>query len=128
MTALTYLFHQDGRYYFRRRVPQDLLVFTPKSENKISIGSGCSLKEAQSIVVYPTALHQDFFDRLRMTDIHLEEENNRLKGLIKEMMNGRNKRMMWAKKNRGNITLDLSTDIPLPKSLGGDPEDFIVSD
>ena len=63
-----------------------------------------------------------------MTDIHLEEENKRLKGLIKEMMNGRNKRMMWAKNNRGNITLDLSTDIPLPKSLGVDPEDFIVSD
>jgi len=128
MTDLTYLFHQDGRYYFRRRVPQDLLVFTPKSENKISIGSGCSFREAQSILVYLIVLHQDFFDRLRMTDIHLEEENKRLKGLIKEMMNGRNKRMMWAKKNRGNITLDLSTDIPLPKSLGGDPEDFVVSD
>ena len=78
--------------------------------------------------MYLTVLHQDFFDRLRMTDIHLEEENERLKGLIKKMMNGRNKRMMWAKKNRGNITLDLSTDIPLPKSLGVDPEDFIVSD
>ena len=63
-----------------------------------------------------------------MTDINVKKKKKRLKGLIKEMMNGRNKRMMWAKKNRGNITLDLSTDIPLPKSLGDDPEDFIVSD
>jgi|TARA_B110000046_G_scaffold68040_1_gene76022 hypothetical protein len=36
--------------------------------------------------------------------------------------------MMLAKKNRGNIKLVLSADMPLPKSLGGDPADFNVSD
>ncbi len=60
-----------------------------------------------------------------MADKDLEEENKRLKGTIKGMMDGRHERMMRAKKNRGNITLDLSTDIPLPKSLGGNADEPI---
>ena len=57
MTALTYLFKQDVRYYFRGRIPIDLSALILKSETKISLGSGCSLRDAQSIVVYLTALH-----------------------------------------------------------------------
>ncbi len=57
-----------------------------------------------------------------MADSDLEEENKRLKGLVENMLGDQHKRMMRAKKNRGRITLDLSTDMPLPKSLGGGVE------
>ena len=74
------------------------------------------------MVVYLTAIHQDFFNRVRMADKDLEEENKRLKTVIRQMLDGRHDSMKRRMKNRGKITLDLSTDLPLPKSLGGDAE------
>lgn len=122
MAGLTYLFRQDGRFYFRRRVPRDLGSLIGKSEIKISLGSCCSLRDAKTLVMYLGAVHQDYFGRVRMADKDLEKENKHLKMLIKEMLDGRHKRMTQRIKSRGNITLDLSTDMPLPKSLGGDAE------
>ena len=122
MAGLTYLFRQDGRYFFRRRVPRDLVPLIHKSEIKVSLGAGCSLRDAKAHVVYLSSVYQDFFGRVRMADSDLEEENRRLKGLIKETLGSQHKRMIQAKKNRGSITLDLSTDMPLPKSLGGNAE------
>ena len=93
-----------------------------KSEIRISLGSSCSLGDAKSMVVYLTAIHQDYFGRVRMADKDLEEENKRLKTTIRRMLDSRHDSMMKQMKNRGKVTLDLSTDLPLPKFLGGDAE------
>ncbi len=87
MAGLTYLFRQDGRFYFRRRVPRDLGSLIQKSEIKISLGS-CSLRDAKNRVVYLTAIHQDLFNKVRKMAKYkdLIKDNTDLKKAVDDLM------------------------------------------
>jgi integrase len=86
MASLTYLFRQDGRYFFRRRVPRDLGALIQKSEVKISLGAGCSRQDALTRAIHLTAIYQDYFSRLRAGN-DVGEETARLSWRIQDLGN-----------------------------------------
>lgn len=63
------------------------MALIQKSEIRISLGTGSSLRDAKILVVYLTAIHQDFFGRLRMADNCMDEEKERLNRRIQDLEN-----------------------------------------
>ncbi len=88
MATLTYLFRQDGRYYFRRRIPSDLGAVIGKKEIKISLGAGIGVSDAKTRAIQLSAIYHDYFIRLRGGNNQIVE-TDRLKQRIKDIGNNR---------------------------------------
>lgn len=96
MPLRSHLLRRGSRYYFRRRVPSDLVNLLGRKEIIKSLRVSCP-RQAARLVVRVSSAYEELFERLRNV-----KDNPRNKGRNRE------------------VCLDWSTDVMLPKSLGGD--------
>jgi len=124
MPLRSHLLRRGRRYYFRRRVPSDLVKVLGRKEIIKSLRVSCP-RQAARLALGMSLLFEEFFDGLRNMESKKDwdaEEQQRKKDFeeLKRRMAERRQRGTAGSEEKLIWTLDSSTDIPLPKRLGGD--------